>query len=647
MLLLSCSAFGQEAVQYITLDSLKQEVSLSANWRFTLGDDSAYSSPSFNDSGWQVRSSLLLLSGKDKLKFDSIGWFRKRIYIDSSIGSRSIVLIIQQYGASEVFVDGRGLMQYGNVGDRNTSTYFDPALPLSVKLFPGEHLIAIRYANFRAAYNFERYDEDMAGFNMHIAEANHFIEEYYNNRITSITLLVFLFAFFLGFSILHLSVFLYNRHERANFYFSLFCLALAGVMFAIYLKVVMPYPGPSLAMKHVLVTTCCIMSVCLSGFLNTLFGKMKRRFLLIVLLGVLSLVVWIVFHVADLAWLAVLVACVEALFLIVRAIFREVKGAFIVGFGILVFSCCILISISRALYYDSDLNMGGAMTSVLLLAVLSVPVSMSIYLSKNYASVNKNLGMQLKNVETLSAKALEQELEKQRLLESRGEELEREVAVRTAELVAQKQKSDDLLRNILPEEVAEELKETGSTVARHFDHVSVLFTDFVDFTRAGERMSPQELVDELHTCFKAFDDIISRYNIEKIKTIGDAYLAVSGLPVADAAHAHNVTRAALEIRQFMEHRRVQFPERAFHIRIGIHSGSVVAGIVGVKKFAYDIWGDTVNTAARMEQSGAPGEVNISEATYQLVKDAFLCTARGEIAAKGKGSLDMYFVKGEK
>jgi class 3 adenylate cyclase/tetratricopeptide (TPR) repeat protein len=204
-------------------------------------------------------------------------------------------------------------------------------------------------------------------------------------------------------------------------------------------------------------------------------------------------------------------------------------------------------------------------------------------------------------------------------------------------------KSDALLRNILPEEVANELKMTGSTAARHFDNVTVIFTDFVNFTSAAEQMSAQALIDELHTCFKRFDEITQKYNIEKIKTIGDAYLAVCGLPAADADHALKTVLAAREINAFMQDRRAKLGERTFEVRIGIHSGNVVAGIVGVKKFAYDIWGDTVNTAARIEQHGEPGKINISGATYDLVKGKFSCEYRGEIVAKNKGALKMYFV----
>ena len=206
----------------------------------------------------------------------------------------------------------------------------------------------------------------------------------------------------------------------------------------------------------------------------------------------------------------------------------------------------------------------------------------------------------------------------------------------------EKQRSDVLLLNILPYEVAEELKEKGTAQAKQFDEVSVLFTDFVDFTQTAENLSPQQIVQELNECFTAFDKIIERNGLEKIKTIGDAYMAVCGLPTSDSRHAQNTVQAALEIREFIEERRKH--ERVFEVRIGINSGSVVAGIVGIKKFSYDIWGDTVNVAARMEQNCTPGNVNISESTYQLVKGEFDCIARGTIAAKGKGEVEMYFVE---
>lgn len=209
-----------------------------------------------------------------------------------------------------------------------------------------------------------------------------------------------------------------------------------------------------------------------------------------------------------------------------------------------------------------------------------------------------------------------------------------------------KEQANTLLLNILPEEVADELKQKGHADARHFDNVTVFFSDFKSFTTVSEKLTPQQLVDELHECFSAFDNIISKYGIEKIKTVGDAYLCVSGLPTTNPNHAEDMVKVALEIQQFMKERKRLNANREglFDIRVGLNSGSVVAGIVGVKKFAYDIWGDTVNTAARMEQNGEPGKINISEATYVLVKDKFNCEYRGEIEAKNKGKLKMFFVE---
>lgn len=209
-------------------------------------------------------------------------------------------------------------------------------------------------------------------------------------------------------------------------------------------------------------------------------------------------------------------------------------------------------------------------------------------------------------------------------------------------ILIEKQRSEELLLNILPFEIAEELKQNGKSEARFYNEVSVLFTDFVDFTQTSEKLKPEELVAELHECFSAFDEIIGRNGLEKIKTIGDAYMAVCGLPESSHDHAKRTVQAAIEIRDFIDERKKN--ENVFEIRIGINSGQVVAGIVGVKKFAYDIWGDAVNTASRMESSGESGKINISQSTHELVKNDFLCVYRGKINAKHKGEIDMYFAE---
>ncbi len=215
-------------------------------------------------------------------------------------------------------------------------------------------------------------------------------------------------------------------------------------------------------------------------------------------------------------------------------------------------------------------------------------------------------------------------------------------------IAKEKQRSDELMLNILPAETAEELKLTGTAKAKSFDSVSVLFTDFKNFTNASEHLSPENLVAEINYCYSEFDRIITRHGIEKIKTIGDSYMCAAGLPVTNNTHPYDLVSAGLEIVQFIETLKQERMENGlpyFELRVGIHTGPVVAGIVGIKKFAYDIWGDTVNTASRMESSGATGKVNISGITHEIVKDKFSCTYRGKLDAKNKGLIDMYFVDG--
>lgn len=212
----------------------------------------------------------------------------------------------------------------------------------------------------------------------------------------------------------------------------------------------------------------------------------------------------------------------------------------------------------------------------------------------------------------------------------------------------EKKRSDELLLNILPEETAEELKATGSAKAKSFDSVTVMFTDFKNFTQASEILSAEELVAEINRCYSAFDSIITKHGLEKIKTIGDSYMCAGGLPVSNTSHPLDMVNASLEILSFIEEnkkKRIDAGLPYFELRLGIHTGPVVAGVVGSKKFAYDIWGDTVNTASRMESSGEVGKVNISESTYSLIKENFICTSRGQIKAKNKGDIAMYFVEG--
>ena len=239
------------------------------------------------------------------------------------------------------------------------------------------------------------------------------------------------------------------------------------------------------------------------------------------------------------------------------------------------------------------------------------------------------LALLLYNRNQIKTKANKQLAEKNRIIEK------------------ERKRSDDLLENILPKATAKELKERGKAKARHYEQVTVLFTDFKSFTQIAEKLSPEELVAELDTCFREFDEITRKHGVEKIKTIGDAYMCAGGLPEVNETHAEDVVRAALEMRDYMlrfaqEQRQAGKP--VFEIRIGNHTGPVVSVIVGNRKFAYDIWGDAVNIAARMESSSIPGKINISQKTYNLVHEQFSCTPRGKVSAKNKGEMEMFFVE---
>ncbi len=213
----------------------------------------------------------------------------------------------------------------------------------------------------------------------------------------------------------------------------------------------------------------------------------------------------------------------------------------------------------------------------------------------------------------------------------------------------EKNRSEKLLLNILPEETALELKENGKVAAKKFESVTVMFTDFKGFTKYSESLSPEELVQAVDYFFSKFDAVIDKYDLEKIKTIGDAYMCAGGLPFPTEDHHLKMVQAGFEIAQIMEDAKKNTTGGIMNIdvRIGINTGAVVAGVVGTRKFAYDIWGDAVNVASRMESMSEPGKINVSKSTYLLIRDTYDCEHRGQIHVKNKGMMDMYFVHGLK
>jgi class 3 adenylate cyclase len=230
------------------------------------------------------------------------------------------------------------------------------------------------------------------------------------------------------------------------------------------------------------------------------------------------------------------------------------------------------------------------------------------------------------------------------------EKQSKDLEIQRAKLQKEKEKADKLLLNILPYEIAEQLKNKGYVDTKKYRRVSILFTDFKDFTKLSSGLEPEDIVKELGIFFTKFDEIVKDHFIEKIKTIGDAYMCVGGLPLRNRSNPIDTTLAALKIQKFAGkyntlRKKNNLP--LWELRLGIHTGSVIAGVIGASKFAYDIWGDAVNTASRMETACEPGKINVSETTYKYIKDLFECEHRGKIQAKNKGLIDMYYVKGLK
>ena len=213
-------------------------------------------------------------------------------------------------------------------------------------------------------------------------------------------------------------------------------------------------------------------------------------------------------------------------------------------------------------------------------------------------------------------------------------------------LAEERRRAEKLLLNILPAPIAEELKKSEQVEPRHYEETTVLFTDFVGFTNYAESLHPKQLVAELDECFREFDKIATKHGLEKIKTIGDAYMAVAGIPTPYSDHANKAIHASIEIRDYIKTRSQTLNEEGkpfWDIRIGLNSGPLVAGVIGSHKFIYDVWGDTVNTASRMESAGLAGEINISATTYQKIRKQFHCENRGKIPVKGKEDQMMFRV----
>lgn len=637
---------SREKPTIFTVKEITEGVSIDEAGKFLAGDNPTFSSPDFDDSAW----AHVNFSSKKSYKKDQVYWIRYYFKIDSATLNKPLCFDIGQNGASEIYLNGRKIESIGKIGDKKTRNFkMRNELPELFSLGNTDvNLLAIRFLpNTDSEKMTINYSPRPLYVNLN--SAKEFLDDMRDmaENFNFITMLICGVFSALGF--IHLLLFIFYRKAVYNFYFSIYNLSIGLLSYMVLSFYEMTDPADIDTYGFLSFLSILAFGASLTGFVNTLFGRSKLR--LKILLGIAAIILIIYYFNAKVAISLVsfytIFVWFESFYLIIRAMIRKEKSAFIVGGGILTFFGIIILAI--ILNVLQSLNVGipnlilgdtfGIVLFVLIFA--SFPVSISAYLAWQFASTNLSLVKQLDEVNRLSDVNLKQEQEKQQILQNHNDLLEEQVNERTFELQKEKQKTENLLLNILPQEVAEELKENGSSEAKYYDEVTVLFTDFVNFTQSSEKMGAEKMLVELNECFTAFDMIMEKHGLEKIKTIGDAYLAVCGLPLKNECHAYQTVLVALDIIDFIEERKKTHPE-ALDIRIGINSGSLIAGIVGVKKFAYDIWGDTVNTAARMEQNSEKGKINISESTYQLVKDRIHCEYRGKIHTKGKGDMDMYF-----
>jgi len=645
---------GEHSRYFLKIDSISSVFELDSNWLYKKGDKLEWATLNYDDSVWDTLSTILNVKEIEKDIFDGKGWYRLHLNIDTSLRSKSYALLMNQYGASEIFLNGKKIASYGIIkNDSSKEKRYNPKLlPTIIEFGDSLHqVLAVRY-HHEKAYDFSKwYYQHNAGFTLSIDKSKSAIRQV-DYFITSSNFFLGLIMIFAILGFIHLLFYLFYRKKISNLYYSIFLFIFSLLVYAGKLQnAVSLNPDVQTKVAFFVSLGLPFFFISLQGFIYSIYYK-KFPVLLWISgsLGILTATMYFFNLNASnyfLLGFAILIP-IEIIRVLVWAIIKKMDGAWILGTGVLLFIVFFIGILLLSIFMGGNINISGSgplqilLLFLIVLAILSTPLSMSIYLARDIAKTNQNLEKQLEQVKILSAKTIEQEREKKRILEGQKEKLEILVKERTRELEEEKEKTEELLLNTLPLKVVNDLKENGKTKPESFDDVTVYFSDIVGFTKFSANLEPDVLIHELNEIFTAFDDIMVRHKCERIKTIGDAYLAVCGMPEKRKDHAQNMINAAIDIRAFLEKRNAS-SDIKWKIRIGIHSGRVVGGIVGVRKYIYDVFGDTINTTSRMESSSEPMKINVSETTYNLVKSDFKFIEREAMEIKGLGSTKMYFL----
>ena len=668
-LLLLAATFALKAQDTITVDTLGDEQFMDGNWRYK-DENKTHWADSLDRRTWPSKNINFSLDTLNN-PFSGIGWFSKTLRVAKPLRRRIGAFVLDaQEGAMELYLNGKLI---GNFGTPSADANSEKAeIPLR-----NEYIVfqfdTTEFQRIDILYSSHQRIEN-AGFDITVSSAKNAIGLLRFTALFFDGLTMLAIGTFMAFSLIHLLLFFFYKEDKSNLYYGLSTVAISVMLVLILAARLMSNPNDAFVLSALTNCTGYLTIYLLIRLFYYVFkgGAPVWHWFLLVLMVLAIAAEWQSTNAYSLiSILYIILSLIEFLRITYQAFRHKLPGSKNFGFGILTAISGVIILLI-ALYLVFSVGVindqisgvtpfdftGKSMAFLIMISVImafyGIPVSMSLFISRKSAETNESLKIQLKKVKELSAETLRQEREKQKILEGQKGMLETEVKRQTKEIRKQhdivkkeRDRSEELLLNILPEETAQELKEKGHSDAQLIDQVTVIFTDFKGFTAMSEQVTPKELVQDLHTCFSEFDRICEKYHIEKIKTIGDAYMAAGGLPTPNKTHAKDVVLAALEMAKIVEKGKASKIAKKlpfFEIRVGVHSGPVVAGIVGIKKFQYDIWGDTVNTASRMESSGDVGKVNISQTTYELLKDEpdFAFENRGKIQAKGKGELEMYF-----
>jgi class 3 adenylate cyclase len=640
-------ARAAEAVWALPPDLAQQGESWNGTWRFHPGDDPAWKEPGFDDTAWATGTSAEIPLGHAASGWSGLGWFRLRIDASRLASATPLVLSLRQAGAAEVWLDGRRVARLGSVGTSldTEQAVLRNVIPAPLRLGAGPtHVLAVRYSNFFAR-PLSRIRPGEGGFTLYLSPAAEWMAATLGAESQARATLVFFIAVPLLLAVIHFALFAFLPRSRESLYCGLFMTVLALFTYAhLELDLIDTVPGYLLYHRLFLMAIVAFSLFSLLTIYAT-FARPAGAFAYTLQATGLALLVWPLFDESQLSFRLCaafgLVVSVEAVRVTALAVRARRDGARLVLAGMAWFGAAVIYNALRIFGLVPEQAFS---THTMNFGILGAALGMSLFIARNYALTARGLERKLVEVEALSRQNLEHERARQRLIAAQNERLEIEVRERTADLQTEKEKSDQLLANILPDEIATELKATGASTPRRHEEVTILFSDFSGFTSTVSTIPAQRLIRELNEIFRGFDDIAAREGIEKIKTIGDAYMAAAGLPEACPDHAQRAIRAALAMQAAIDQRNTDAAIK-WRMRVGLHSGPVVAGVVGKRKFTFDVFGDTVNLASRMETSAEPGQINLSAYTYDLVRDDFACDYRGKLDVKGKGPLDLYTVRG--